>query len=104
MKKMILLALALSLGFSSAQKATTVRIGIFPNVTHAAGLVAIDQKFFEKQLGAGIKLEVREFANGSTVNEAFAAGAIDFSYMGPGPAMNSFMRGVPVQVISAAAS
>jgi NitT/TauT family transport system substrate-binding protein len=104
MKKTILLALALSLGFSSAQKATTVRIGIFPNVTHAAGLVAVDQKFFEKEFGAGVKLELREFANGSMVNEAFAAGAIDFSYVGPGPAMNSFMRGVPVQVISAAAS
>ena len=109
MKRTTLLALTLAtslltLGVSSAQKATTVRIGIFPNVTHAAGLIAIDQKFFEKELGAGVKLEVREFANGSQVNEAFAAGAIDFSYVGPGPAMNSFMRGVPIQVISAAAS
>lgn len=101
--KKILLTTLLILGAASAQKATTVRIGIFPNVTHAAGLVAVDQKLFQKELGSGVKLEVKEFANGSQINEAFAAGAIDFAYVGPGPAMNAFMRGVPIQVISGAA-
>lgn len=102
------IALALLLGAllpatATAQTAQTVRIGIFPNVTHAAGLVAVNKGLFQKELGK-VKLEVKEFANGSQINEAFAAGAIDFAYVGPGPAMNAFMRGVPIQVISGAAS
>ncbi|GGJ40130.1 ABC transporter substrate-binding protein [Deinococcus roseus] len=102
MKKLLLTTL-LIIGTAAAQKADTVRIGIFPNVTHAAGLVAINQKLFQKELGSGVKLEVRQFANGSQINEAFAAGALDFAYVGPGPAMNGFMNGLPVQVISGAA-
>ncbi|MBB6097985.1 NitT/TauT family transport system substrate-binding protein [Deinobacterium chartae] len=102
MKKALLLSALLTLPFASAQKAQVVRVGIFPNVTHAAGLVAVNRGLFSKELG-GIKLEVKEFANGSQINEAFAAGAIDFAYVGPGPAMNAFMRGVPIQVIAGAA-
>lgn len=102
--KRIALLLTLSLGSAFAQKTDTVRLGIFPNVTHAAGLVAIQKGLFQKELGKNVRLEVKQFANGSQVNEAFAAGAIDFAYVGPGPAMNAFLRGVPIQVISGAAS
>lgn len=103
-----LLALTVTLGATGvtptqAQTVKVVRVGIFPNVTHAAGLVAINRGLFQKELG-NVKLEVKEFANGSQINEAFAAGAIDFAYVGPGPAMNAFMRGVPIQVIAGAAS
>lgn len=86
-----------------AQDAATLRLGLFPNVTHAAGLVGIQKGFFQKELGA-TKLVEKDFANGSQVNEAFAAGAIDAAYVGPGPAMNAFLRGVPVHVISGAAN
>ena len=95
------LALAAS---AQAQQAKELRLGVFPNVTHAAGLVAVNKGLIQKELGSGVKLVVREFANGSQVNEAFAAGAIDASYVGPGPAMNAFLRGVPVQVYAGAAN
>jgi NitT/TauT family transport system substrate-binding protein len=87
-----------------AQQAKELRIGVFPNVTHAAGLVAVQRGLFQKELGSGVKLVVKEFANGSQINEAFAAGAIDAAYVGPGPAMNAFMRGVPIQVLAGAAN
>ncbi|WP_169311935.1 ABC transporter substrate-binding protein [Deinococcus maricopensis] len=103
MRLLLPLTLLLTLGAANAQSATTLRLGVFPNVTHAAGLVGIKQGLFQKQLG-NVKLQVKEFANGSQVNEAFAAGAIDAAYVGPGPVMNAFMRGVPIQVISGAAS
>ena len=89
---------------ASAQQAKELRIGVFPNVTHAAGLVAVQRGLFQKELGSGVKLVVKEFANGSQINEAFAAGAIDAAYVGPGPAMNAFMRGVPIQVLAGAAN
>ncbi|GGL97689.1 ABC transporter substrate-binding protein [Deinococcus aerophilus] len=98
-----LATLALTLGTAHAQEAKELRLGVFPNVTHAAGLVGIQRGLFQKELG-GVKLTVREFANGSQINEAFAAGAIDAAYVGPGPAMNAFMRGVPIQVYAGAAN
>lgn len=89
---------------ASAQQAKELRLGVFPNVTHAAGLVGVQRGLIQKNLPAGVKLVVKEFANGSQINEAFAAGAIDAAYVGPGPAMNAFMRGVPIQVIAGAAN
>jgi NitT/TauT family transport system substrate-binding protein len=99
-----LAALALAAGPAQAQQARELRLGIFPNVTHAAGLVAVNRGLIQKELGSGVKLVVKEFANGSQVNEAFAAGAIDAAYVGPGPAMNAFLRGVPIQVYAGAAN
>ncbi|PTA66500.1 ABC transporter substrate-binding protein [Deinococcus arcticus] len=104
MKRVVLSILTLSLlATASAQQARELRLGVFPNVTHAAGLVGIQRGFFQKELG-NVKLVVKEFANGSQINEAFAAGAIDAAYVGPGPAMNAFMRGVPIQVYAGAAN
>ncbi|MFD2609850.1 ABC transporter substrate-binding protein [Deinococcus taklimakanensis] len=100
------LILSLTLGAAQAQSGTQLtelRLGVFPNVTHAAGLVGVQRGIFQKELG-GVKLIVKEFANGSQINEAFAAGAIDAAYVGPGPAMNAFMRGVPIKVYAGAAN
>ncbi len=94
----------LLLGTASAQQAKELRLGVFPNVTHAAGLVGINRGLIQKELGPNVKLVVKEFTNGSQVNEAFAAGAIDASYVGIGPVMNAYLRGVPLQVYSGAAN
>ncbi|WP_295814700.1 ABC transporter substrate-binding protein [uncultured Deinococcus sp.] len=105
MLRALLPLLTLSLiASASAQQTKELRLGVFPNVTHAAGLVGVQRGLIQKNLPAGVKLVVKEFANGSQINEAFAAGAIDAAYVGPGPAMNAFMRGVPIQVIAGAAN
>lgn len=101
--RLALLSAFLTLPAASAQQAKELRLGVFPNVTHAAGLVGVQRGLIQKELG-NVKLVVKEFANGSQINEAFAAGAIDAAYVGPGPAMNAFMRGVPIQVYAGAAN
>ncbi|WP_261665398.1 ABC transporter substrate-binding protein [Deinococcus sp. Marseille-Q6407] len=83
--------------------APELRLGLFPNVTHAAGLVGVDKDLFKKNLGS-TTLAVSHFANGSQINEAFAAGALDAAYVGPGPAMNAFMQGIPLKVYAGAAN
>lgn len=80
-----------------------LRIGFFPNVTHAPALVGIDQGFFQSELGE-IKLETRVFNAGPELMEAMAAGEIDVAYVGPGPALTGFARGVPIQIISGASN
>lgn len=104
MKRLLPLLTLSLLASAGAQQAKELRLGVFPNVTHAAGLVGIQRGLIQKNLPDGVKLVVREFANGSQINEAYAAGAIDAAYVGPGPAMNAFMRGVPIQVIAGAAN
>ncbi len=97
--------LILALGSSvSAQKASTVRLGYFPNLTHAAALVGLEQGYFQKELGANVKLSAREFVSGTTLNEAFAAGEIDIGYIGPGPAINAAVRGIPIQIVAGASN
>ncbi|WP_221090343.1 ABC transporter substrate-binding protein [Deinococcus aquaedulcis] len=96
------LALALALpSLASAQEAQSVRLGFFPNLTHAPALVGLERGTFQKALGK-VKLEPKEFVSGTTLTEAFAAGQIDIAYIGPGPAINAIGRGMPVQIIAGA--
>ncbi|ACO46337.1 ABC transporter substrate-binding protein [Deinococcus deserti] len=86
---------------TSAQQATTVRLGFFPNLTHAPALVGLERGLFQKALG-NVKLDPRHFASGTTLTEAFAAGQIDIAYVGPGPAITAATRGMPVQFLAGA--
>lgn len=95
--------LAISLLLAQAQAAQELRIGFFPNVTHAAALVGIQKGFFKQAL-PGVKITDREFAAGNTLMEAFIAGELDVAYVGPGPALTGFSRGVPLQIIAGASN
>ncbi|MFC4637139.1 ABC transporter substrate-binding protein [Deinococcus hohokamensis] len=86
---------------ASAQQATTVRLGFFPNLTHAPALVGLERGLFQKAIGSA-KLDARQFVSGTTLTEAFAAGQIDIAYVGPGPAISAAARGMPVQFLAGA--
>ena len=76
---------------ASGAAATVVRLGYFPNLTHAAAIVADKEGFFSKHLGA-TKLEVSTFNAGPAAIEALKSGAIDATYVGPGPATNAYLN------------
>lgn len=82
-----------------------VRLGYFPNLTHATAIVADKQGLFAKHLGA-TKLEVSTFNAGPAAIEALKSGAIDATYVGPGPATNAFINsdGQAVTVVAGAAT
>lgn len=104
MRRHLLLSFALALvGGASAQATDTVRLGYFPNLTHAAALVGIERGYFQKELGK-VKLDAKTFVAGTALNEAFAAGQIDIAYIGPGPAINGAARGLPMQVVAGASN
>lgn len=86
---------------AAAQGAATVRLGYFPNLTHAPALIGLERGTFQKALG-GAKLDARSFVSGTTLTEAFAAGQIDLAYLGPGPAINAATRGMPLQILAGA--
>jgi sulfonate transport system substrate-binding protein len=70
----------------------TLRLGYFPNVTHAPALVGLQEGFIESNLPEGTSLETLEFNAGGEAIEAMLAGEIDATYIGPNPAINGFAQ------------
>jgi NitT/TauT family transport system substrate-binding protein len=69
-----------------------VRIGYFPNVTHAAAMVGLAQGSFAKALGPEVTIDAKVFNAGPAEIEALFAEEIDLGYVGPGPAITGFVR------------
>ena len=82
-----------------------VRLGYFPNLTHATAIVADTEGFFTKHLGA-TKLTVSTFNAGPAAIEALKSGAIDATYVGPGPATNAYINseGQALTIVAGAAT
>jgi NitT/TauT family transport system substrate-binding protein len=93
MRKILMVATALAIiaaaCSSSEQRAEgsgdVLRLGIFPNLTHAPGYVALEEGIFEQTL-PGVEIEVTYFNSGSDAGAAIQGGSIDATYIGPGPA------------------
>src|ERR1700745_4325407 len=89
---------------------TTLRVGHFPNITHIQGLVAHalsrqGKGFLEPRLGSDVKIEWFVYNAGPSAMEAIFAKSIDFTYVGPNPAINAYTkaRGEGVRIIAGAA-
>jgi NitT/TauT family transport system substrate-binding protein len=100
---------ALFLAVVSAQgqgAANTIRVGAFPNITHAQAMVGKANGFFDKAMGPQVKVQWTSFNAGPSAIEALFAGAIDMTYVGPNPAINGYVRsnGEALRVVSGAAS
>ncbi|MDE8666984.1 ABC transporter substrate-binding protein [Pseudarthrobacter sp. H3Y2-7] len=85
--------------------AEELKLGYFGNLTHAAALVGVKQGILARNLGT-TKLSTETFNAGPAAIEALNAGAIDATYIGPNPAINSFVKshGESVSVIAGAAA
>jgi NitT/TauT family transport system substrate-binding protein len=93
----VLVAAALSVlasactGASGSAPAATLRLGYFPNVTHAGAVYGVASGIYARELGS-TKLKSQTFNAGPAEVEALFAGAIDAAYIGPGPALNAFIK------------
>lgn len=68
-----------------------VKVGYFPNMTHAQALVGLSDGTFQKALGDNVTIEEHTFNAGPAEIEALLAGQIDLGYIGPVPAINGFV-------------
>jgi NitT/TauT family transport system substrate-binding protein len=86
--------------------ANTVRVGAFPNLTHAQAMVGKANGWFDKAMGPQVKVQWTSFNAGPAAIEALFAGAIDMTYVGPNPAINGYVRsnGEALRVVAGAAS
>lgn len=114
MKKTLLFGLFLTLLFSlcacGKKSAKTVNVGLFPNVTHAQGVIAYQlskegRGWFEKYLPQGYKIEWISFNAGPSAINSIFGGDLDITYIGPNPAINGFIKsdGKSVRVLAGAA-
>ena len=85
--------------------AAVVKLGYFGNITHGPALVGVQKGIFAKDLSA-TQLKTQVFTTGPATVEALNAGAIDAAYLGPNPALNSFVQsgGESIRIIAGAAS
>jgi sulfonate transport system substrate-binding protein len=90
---------------SSNATAAELRLGYFPNVTHAAALIAVDKGYFAKHLGS-TKLTTQTFNAGPDEVSALLGGSLDAAFIGSGPAINAFSKsnGAAVRLIAGATS
>ncbi len=96
---------------ASTDAETVIRVGHFPNITHAQGLVAHNlsrqgKGWFEQRLGPGFKIEWFVYNAGPSAMEAIFAQSIDLTYVGPGPALNAYTKsnGAEVRLIAGSAN
>jgi len=81
-----------------------LRLGIFPNLTHAPGYVALEEGIFEDTL-PGVEVDVTYFNSGSDAGAAISSGSIDATYIGPGPATALYLQpDSSVAIVSGVAS
>ena len=84
----------------------TIRLGYFPNVTHAPAIAGVEGGFFQKALGKDVTLKTFSFNAGPAAIEALNSGAIDATYVGPNPAINAFVQssGKAIRIVAGSTS
>jgi NitT/TauT family transport system substrate-binding protein len=95
---------------STGAEPVVVRVGYFPNVTHAQAVIGSHgtregRGWFEERLGPGVQVRWFAFNAGPSAMEAMFAGSIDLTYVGPNPALNAYIRskGEEVRLLAGAA-
>jgi NitT/TauT family transport system substrate-binding protein len=113
MKFFLMLSLVCGFWASSIEGAakTKLRVGHFPNITHAQGLVGHHltrrgEGWFEERLGPDVEIEWYVFNAGPTAMESIFTRSLDLSYVGPNPAINAHLRtgGEEIRVVAGACS
>ncbi len=76
---------------SAGGEAASIRLGYFPNITHAPALVGVKNGIFAAELGT-TRLVSKPFNAGPAALEALLSDAVDATYVGPNPAINGWAQ------------
>ena len=86
--------------------ADTMRVALFPNIAHAVPVVGLETGAFDRRIGDMVRLDIRLFDSGPQAIEALFSGSMDLAYVGPGPAINGFLKSTDndIRILAGAAS
>ncbi len=87
---------------TSGDESKEVTIGYFPNLTHIATIVGLENGYFEEEFGEDVTLDTQTVTNGGLFMEAMATNSIDVGTVGPGPLLNTYVRDQSYHIISGA--
>lgn len=111
MKTLLLAIMALVLTTSARAEKVVIRVGHFPNVTHAQAVIAHalsgqGKGWFEERLGPEVKIQWYIYNAGPSAMEAIFADSIDITYVGPNPAINAHLKsqGEEIRIVAGACS
>jgi NitT/TauT family transport system substrate-binding protein len=90
---------------ATTSPATELRLGYFPNITHAPALIGVAQGTFAKELGS-TTLTTQTFNAGPDEVNALLGGSLDAAFIGSSPAINAFAKsnGEAVRLVSGSTS
>jgi NitT/TauT family transport system substrate-binding protein len=110
-RTLALLALVVIAASTEAVEKIVLRVGHFPNITHAQGVIGHGlsrqgKGWFEQRLGPNVVLQWFVYNAGPTAMEAILAKSIDMAYVGPNPAINAHLksRGEEIRIVAGACS
>jgi NitT/TauT family transport system substrate-binding protein len=84
---------------------STVNLGYLVNLTHAPALIGVSKGFFQAALPTGTTVKTTTFSAGPAESEALLGGELDAAFVGPGPAINAYLKtGGKVLIVAGAAS
>src|SRR6185295_13120072 len=111
MKTLIWCATALAMTPAAFAEKIVLRVGHFPNITHAQGVIGHrltrqGKGWFEERLGPDVEVRWFEYNAGPSAMEAIFARSIDLTYVGPNPAINAHLksRGDEIRIVAGACS
>ena len=71
---------------------STVNLGYLVNLTHAPALIGVSQGFFQGAMPKSTTVKTTTFSAGPAESEALLGGELDAAFVGPGPAINAFIK------------
>jgi NitT/TauT family transport system substrate-binding protein len=107
LREFICLCIALAgLGDGKVHAQTLVRVGAFPNITHAQAMIGKANGWFARAMGPQVRIEWKSFNAGPSAMEALLANAVDMTYIGPNPTINGYVRsnGEALRIVAGATS
>ena len=92
----VLLLLALGRGWGPKETADSagrlpLRLAYFPNLTHAPALIGVGEGRYDKALPT-VAISAKVVNAGPEAMEALLAGEVDMAFVGPSPAINTFIK------------
>ena len=71
---------------------STVNLGYLVNLTHAPAIIGVSKGFFQSEMPKSTTVKTTTFSAGPAESEALLGGALDAAFVGPGPAINAFIK------------
>jgi NitT/TauT family transport system substrate-binding protein len=79
-------------GSATQPDPSTVNLGYLVNLTHAPAIIGVSKGFFQGALPSGTTVKTTTFTAGPAESEALLGGELDAAFVGPGPAINAFIK------------